>query len=136
MMNGGGKSGSCIVPAKSVNAASHRGPWSHGEPYPGTKGETPETAKGEPKASRSGGVGDGESVEGRQLAKGNTVEQHASRTQSLAGANSALDRVREAARKDRNAKFTALRCCTMSMSNAYERLSSSSSGRRPRGWTA
>ena len=108
MMNGGGKSGSCIVPAKPVNAASHRGPWSHGEPYPGTRGETPETAKDEPKASRSEDVGNGESVEGRQLAKGNTVEQNAPRTQSRAGANSALDRVREAAGKDRNAKFTAL----------------------------
>ena len=40
----------------------------------------PETAKGEPKAPRSEGVGDGESVEGRPLAKGNTVGQNAPRT--------------------------------------------------------
>jgi len=74
----------------------------------GTKGETLETAKGEPKASRAGGVGDGKSVEGRQLAKGNTVEQNAPRTQSRTHASSALDRVREVARKDKKARFTAL----------------------------
>lgn len=108
MMNGRGESDSCILPAKPVNAASHRRTWSHGEPYSGTKGETLETAKGEPKASRAGGVGDGESVEGRQLAKGNTVEQNAPRTQGRTRASSALDRVREVARKDRNARFTAL----------------------------
>jgi RNA-directed DNA polymerase len=108
MMNGRGKSDSCILPAKPVNAASHRRTWSHGEPYSGTKGETLETAKGEPKASRAGGVGDGELVEGRQLAKGNTVEQNAPRTQGRTRASSALDRVREVARKDRNARFTAL----------------------------
>lgn len=108
MMNGRGESDSCILPAKPVNAASHRRTWSHGEPYSGTKGETLETAKGEPKASRAGGVGDGESVKGRQLAKGNTVEQNAPRTQGRTRASSALDRVREVARKDRNARFTAL----------------------------
>lgn len=41
MMNGRGKSDSGIVPAKPVNAASHRRTWSQGEPY---SGETPETA--------------------------------------------------------------------------------------------
>ena len=68
MMNGRGKSGRCIVPAKPANAASHRRTWCHGEPSTGTTGETLETAKGEPKASRAGGVDDGESVEGRRLA--------------------------------------------------------------------
>jgi RNA-directed DNA polymerase len=50
-----------------------------------------------------------EAVEGRSLAKGNTDEQNASRTQSrIDDAPSALDRVREAARRDRKQKFTAL----------------------------
>lgn len=49
-----------------------------------------------------------EVVEGRGLAKGNMGQQNASRTQSRSGAHSALDRVRQAARRDRNAKFTAL----------------------------
>ncbi len=50
-----------------------------------------------------------EPVEGRRLAKGNTDQQNASRTLSREdGASSALDRVRQAARMDRNARFTAL----------------------------
>jgi RNA-directed DNA polymerase len=49
-----------------------------------------------------------EAVEGRRPAKGNTVEQNAARTQRRRVAPSALDRVRQAARKDRKAKFTAL----------------------------
>jgi RNA-directed DNA polymerase len=50
-----------------------------------------------------------EVVEGRGLAKGNTDEQNASRTQSRNyDVPSALDRVREVATKDRKAKFTAL----------------------------
>jgi group II intron reverse transcriptase/maturase len=49
-----------------------------------------------------------EVVEGRSPAKGNTGEQNAPRTQSRTSAPSALDRVRQAARRDRKAKFTAL----------------------------
>lgn len=49
-----------------------------------------------------------EAGEGRGSAKGNTVEQNAVRTQRRTAAPNALDRVRQAARKDRKAKFTAL----------------------------
>lgn len=50
-----------------------------------------------------------EVVEGRGPPKGNTGQQNASRTQSRnQGAPSALDRVRQGARRDRKAKFTAL----------------------------
>jgi RNA-directed DNA polymerase len=51
-----------------------------------------------------------EAVEGRGLAKDNRLEQNASRTQSRSsgGAPSALERIREAARKDRKQQFTAL----------------------------
>lgn len=49
-----------------------------------------------------------EGVEGRGLAKGNMGQQNASRTQSRTSAPSALDRVRQAAKKDRKAQFTAL----------------------------
>ena len=49
-----------------------------------------------------------EVAEGRRSAKGNTEEQNAPRTQRRVGAPSALDRVREAARKDRKRQFTAL----------------------------
>ncbi|MBD3334300.1 MAG: group II intron reverse transcriptase/maturase [Candidatus Eisenbacteria bacterium] len=50
-----------------------------------------------------------ETVEGRGPVKGNTVEQNAPRTQSRTGcAPSALDRVRQAAARDRKLRFTSL----------------------------
>jgi hypothetical protein len=50
-----------------------------------------------------------EGVEGRGSAKGNAVQQNASRTQSRnCGAPSALERVRQAAKRDRKARFTSL----------------------------
>src|SRR5712692_5232820 len=49
-----------------------------------------------------------ERTEGRGLAKGNLPQQNAPRTPSRAGAPSALERVRQAARRDRKTRFTAL----------------------------
>ena len=49
-----------------------------------------------------------EGVEGRSSTKGNTVEQNAPRTQCRTRAPSALDRVHEAARRDRKQRFSAL----------------------------
>ena len=50
-----------------------------------------------------------EGVEGRSLAKGNTMQQNTPRTQSREErVPSALDRVRQLARKDREVRFTAL----------------------------
>jgi len=49
-----------------------------------------------------------ESVEGRELAKGNLPECNALRTQGRESAPSALERVRQAARKKRKQRFTAL----------------------------
>ena len=49
-----------------------------------------------------------EVVEGRGPTKGNMARQNAHRTQSRASAHSALDRVRQAAKRDRKAKFTTL----------------------------
>jgi RNA-directed DNA polymerase len=49
-----------------------------------------------------------EAVEGRELAKGNPVEQNAARTPSRGNALSALERIRRAARKDGRQRFTAL----------------------------
>lgn len=51
-----------------------------------------------------------EVLEGRGLAKGNRLEQNAPRTQGRKGrgAPSALERIREAAQKDRKQQFTAL----------------------------
>jgi len=49
-----------------------------------------------------------EATEGRELAKGNSLERNALRTQSREGVLSALERVRQAARKDGKQRFTAL----------------------------
>jgi RNA-directed DNA polymerase len=49
-----------------------------------------------------------EVAEGRGLAKGNSPQQNAPRTPSRTGAPSALERVRQAARRDRKMRFTAL----------------------------
>src|SRR5262252_6916108 len=80
MMNGQGKSDRPVVPEKSPNKA---GP----------------AASGQPAA---------EGAEGRGLAKGNLPQQNASRTPSRSDAPSALERVRQAAKKDRGLRFTAL----------------------------
>jgi RNA-directed DNA polymerase len=49
-----------------------------------------------------------EGMEGRGLAKGNPSQQNASRTPSRTDAPSALERVRQAAKKDKKLQFTAL----------------------------
>jgi RNA-directed DNA polymerase len=49
-----------------------------------------------------------EGMEGRGLAKGNPSQQNASRTPSRNDARSALERIRQAANKDRKMRFTAL----------------------------
>src|SRR5437016_7562835 len=49
-----------------------------------------------------------EGMEGRGLAKGNLLEQNASRTPSRSNAPSALERVRQAAKGDKKLRFTAL----------------------------
>jgi group II intron reverse transcriptase/maturase len=49
-----------------------------------------------------------EAAEGRGLAEGNSRERNALRTQSREGAPSALERVRQAAKRDKKQRFTAL----------------------------
>ena len=49
-----------------------------------------------------------EGMEGRDLAEGNLQQQNTIRTQSRGSVHSALERVRQAARKDKESKFTAL----------------------------
>lgn len=60
------------------------------------------------KPPNKAGIPAAEAAEGRGLAKGNTGEQNAHRTQSRVRAHSALDRVREAAARDKKMRFTAL----------------------------
>ncbi len=109
MTNGRGKSDSRIVPAKSPNTTRRPRAKSHGDPYTGTKAETPETAKGSPKAIRPWETEGVEEVEESRLAKGNTDRQNAPRTQSRnERARSALDRVRQVAEQSGSERFTAL----------------------------
>ena len=107
-MNGRGKSDRFVVPRKLPNKGGPRPGGGYGNPYTGTKAETPETAKGKPTATDSEERPTAEAVEGRNLAKENSDQQPRSRTQSRKDLQSALDRVREAARKDRGLRFTAL----------------------------
>ena len=60
------------------------------------------------KPANNAGPSAAEQVEGRDLAKGNTGEQTAPRTQSRTGAPHALDRVREVATRNKRIRFTAL----------------------------
>src|SRR6202158_5569510 len=60
------------------------------------------------KSSNNAGQPAAEGMEGRGLAKGNLPQQNASRTPSRGDAPSALERVRQAAGKDKKLRFTAL----------------------------
>ena len=69
------------------------------------KSDRPEVPGKSPNKARGPAA---EEMEGRGLAKGNLPQQNASRTPSRADAPSALERVRQAAKKDRKLRFTAL----------------------------
>lgn len=60
------------------------------------------------KSSNKAGKTAAEAMEGRTLAKGNSRERNAPRTQSRTSTNSALERVRQAAKKDKRQRLTAL----------------------------
>ena len=60
------------------------------------------------KSPNNAGSSAAEGAEGRGLAKGNSHQQNASRTPSRSDAPSALERVRQAARRDKKMRFTAL----------------------------
>jgi RNA-directed DNA polymerase len=60
------------------------------------------------KSSNKAGQPVAERMEGRGLTKGNPQQQNASRTQSRTDAPSALERIRQAASKDKETRFTAL----------------------------
>jgi len=60
------------------------------------------------KSSNRVGQPTAEAAEGRGPTKGNSPKRNASRTQSRTNAPSALERVRQAARRDRKQRFTAL----------------------------
>ena len=60
------------------------------------------------KSSNKAGASAAEGAEGRGLAKGNLRQQNAFRTQGRRDVHSALERVREVARKNKGTRFTVL----------------------------
>src|SRR6516165_10264094 len=60
------------------------------------------------KSPNNAGQPGAEGTEGRGLAKGNLPPQNASRTPSRSDAPNALERVRQAAKRDKKLRFTAL----------------------------
>ena len=108
MTNDRRKSDRPTVPVKSPNKAGKRSISDYGKPYTGTKTETSDTAKGEPTGRGSHGTPAAEGMEGRGLAKGNSREQTMLRTQGRDRMQQALERVRQAAVRDRKLQFTAL----------------------------
>lgn len=79
-MNGGGKSDKPVVPGKDANKGDHA----------------------------TGGVRPAERLEERGLTKGNSGEQTKFWTQGRVDLNDALDRIRKAAKEDKDGRFTAL----------------------------
>ncbi len=69
------------------------------------KSDSPIVPKKSPNKTRRPAA---EETEGRGLAKGNLSQQNASRTPRRTDAPSALERVRQAAKKDKKVRFTAL----------------------------
>lgn len=69
------------------------------------KSDRPVVPKKSPNNARASAA---EGMEGRGLAKGNPSQQNAPRTPSRTDALSALERVRQAAKKDKQSRFTAL----------------------------
>jgi len=108
MMNERGKSDGPVVPAKFPNKGRGAEPPSHGDPYTGTKVETPDTAKGEPVGRVERPHVPAEGMEGRGPAKGNLRERDTLRTQGRDCVQQALERVRRAAAKDKGMRFTAI----------------------------
>ena len=83
-----------IVPTKPPNKGTEARARSYGRPYTGTKAETPDTAKGRPKAPSESDGATAEGVEGRGRAEGNLPSPNALRTQGREGVGSARGRIR------------------------------------------
>ena len=125
-MGDGVKRESSLSPARSETPSTHRsfmhGTWEIPLQSSAERLDLSGKATGnEPDGNRGGKSDDGvlpkkqpnaaqaaEAVEGRPSTKRNTVRAAAVRTQSRVAASSDLQRVREAARRDKKARFTAL----------------------------
>jgi RNA-directed DNA polymerase len=107
-MNGRWKSDVSVVPEKPSNKEG-TGPMEvYGEPYTGTKVETPDTAKGGPTGGPKGTLPTAERVEERGTTQGNSGQPDRFRTQSRRDLQQRLERVRSVAKRDKEVRFTAL----------------------------
>jgi len=100
-MNGRWKSDVSVVPGKPSNKEGAGREVVHGEPYTGTKAETPDTAKGECTGEFPGALPTAEGVEERGTTKGNSGQSNRSRTQRRTDLQQRLDRVRVVAERDK-----------------------------------
>lgn len=107
-MHNRGKSDGPVVPMKRPNKEGKRKRRGDGGPYTGTKVETPDTAKGVPKAEAADAAPTAEDVEGRGPTEGNLRLQNRHRAQDRISLHNARERIREAARKDKRLRFTTL----------------------------
>jgi RNA-directed DNA polymerase len=71
-------------------------------------GRMPPSAQGQPNAPETSRQRSAEAVEGRRLAKGNSHQRAMLRTQRRVGMPHELERIRQAVRRDRKMRFTAL----------------------------
>jgi len=108
MMNERGKSDDSVVPGKSPNNEGAGTGRSHGNPYTGTKAETPEPAKGEPTGANPARPLSAEGMEERESAEGNPQRRSTLRTQGRERVQQALAWVRQVAVRDKGTRFTAL----------------------------
>jgi hypothetical protein len=74
----------------------------------GHEGGNAGNSQGKPTGPDRGGMPSAEGVEGRRQAKGNAGPQNTPRAQDRAGVSSAWDRIGQAARADKERRFTTL----------------------------
>jgi group II intron reverse transcriptase/maturase len=107
-MNGCGKSDSSVVPEKQPNKAGNSDGPEQWRSLNGHEGGNTGNSQGRSYGTGTEAKPAAEAVEGRELAEGNSVEQNRDRTQCRAALKQALNRVRQAAKKDRRGQLTAL----------------------------
>jgi hypothetical protein len=107
-MNGHGQSDRPIVRKKRVNKAEAVEATTLGISLNGHEGGNAGNSQGKAYGGRAEATKVAERVEGKGLAKRNSAERGGVRTQGRTTLKSALDRIRQAARRDRAGQLTAL----------------------------
>jgi RNA-directed DNA polymerase len=107
--HGNSSDGKREIPRVSAGGAADRPEKAYGlEPGMHARGKSDGGVVPKKSPNKDGPMPLAEAMEGRRPTEGNTMQAAATRTQSRFAALDALDRVREAARRDRRARSTAL----------------------------